>query len=184
MAKRRKKRYAMVIDTRLCIGCAACVVACKTENEVPAGLARDWVVEEVHGTLPNLHLEYRSERCNHCDVAPCVAACPTGASFVDEASNIVLVDPGLCTGCKSCMVACPYDARFIMPEGYASKCTFCMHRVREGQLPACVAVCPTRTMYFGDLNDPESDVNRLLESRLHKTIAPAAGTRPNVYYLT
>lgn len=180
----RRKRYAMVIDTRLCIGCGDCVVACKTENQVPEGYTRDWVVESVRGTFPDLRMEFRSERCNQCSQAPCVDACPTGASFVDAQSNITLVDPALCTGCKSCIAACPYDARFVMPEGYVSKCTFCIHRVNEGLQPACVAACPTRCMHFGDLNDPDSEVSRLLASREHKVIAPQAGTEPNVFYLT
>jgi len=179
-----KHRYAMVIDTKLCIGCADCVVACKTENEVPEGYCRDWITEATSGTFPDLSLEYRSERCNHCESPPCVYACPTGASFQDHDSNVTLVDPDLCTGCKSCIAACPYDARFVMPEGYVSKCTFCIHRVREGLDPACVSACPTHCMHFGDLNDPQSEVSRLLRTRNHKVIAPEAGTEPNVYYLT
>ncbi len=178
-----KKRYAMVIDTKLCIGCGDCVVACKMENEVPEGFCRDWIVESVTGVFPNLHMEYRSERCNHCSNPPCVHACPTGASFVDDESNITLVDPDMCTGCKACIAACPYDARYVRPEGYVSKCTFCIHRVREGLDPACVASCPTHCMHFGDLNDPESNVSKLLESRPFKVLAPEAGTEPNVYYL-
>lgn len=184
MAVLQKKRYAMVIDTTLCIGCGDCVVACKTENLVPDGYSRDWVGEEVRGRFPDLAVTYRSERCNHCAHPPCVYACPTGASFVDEESNVTLVDPSLCTGCKSCIAACPYDARFVMPEGYVSKCTFCLHRVREGLAPACVAVCPTRCMHFGDLNDPESDVSHLLRSRPSMTLIPGAGTDPQLYYLT
>ena len=184
MAKQDKKRYAMVIDTRLCVGCGDCVVACKTENEVPEGLNRDWIVEVTKGAYPNTEVEYRSERCNHCSEPPCVDVCPTGASFVAEDSNITLVDPALCTGCKSCIAACPYDARFVMPEGSVSKCTFCYHRVKEGELPACVSACPTNAMVFGDLNDPDSEVSRLLESRNHKVLAEAAGTEPNVFYLT
>ncbi|RME81461.1 MAG: 4Fe-4S dicluster domain-containing protein, partial [Planctomycetota bacterium] len=85
------KRYAMVIDTLKCIGCGDCVVACKTENKVPQGFCRDWIVEEVTGTFPHLHMEYRSERCNHCLNPPCVHACPTGASHVKKGTNITLV---------------------------------------------------------------------------------------------
>lgn len=184
MAATTKKRYAMVIDTTRCIGCGDCVVACKTENQVPEGYHRDWIVEVVRGQFPELELEYRSERCNHCSTPPCVYACPTGASYVDEKSNVTLVDPELCTGCKSCIAACPYDARFVLPEGYVSKCTFCIHRVDEGLPPACVSVCPTTCMYFGDLNDPDSEVSRLLAGRRHKTLIPEAGTEPNVFYLT
>ena len=72
-------RYAMVVDTKRCVGCHACVLACKSENEVPEGFCRDWIVEEVRGRFPDLTAEIRSERCNHCSHAPCVTNCPTGA---------------------------------------------------------------------------------------------------------
>ncbi len=181
--KRKDKKYAMVIDTKLCVGCGACVVACKTENEVPEGLHRDWVVEEVTGTFPDLFMEIRSERCNHCLNAPCIQSCPTGASHNKKGSNIVKVDPGKCTGCKACMASCPYNARFVMPEGYISKCTFCDHRVEQGLKPACGSVCPSHAIHFGDLNDRKSNVSKLLKSRKYKTNIPGAGTEPNVYYL-
>jgi Fe-S-cluster-containing dehydrogenase component len=176
--------YAMVIDTRLCIGCGDCVVACKTENGLPAGLVRDWVVEATRGSYPDLTTEFRSERCNHCAHATCVHACPTGASHYWQGTNIVLVTPERCTGCKACIAACPYDARLIMhPEGYIDKCTFCVHRVARGLDPACVGSCPTRCMHFGVLDDPGSVVSRLLRERAHKTLLPETGNRPHVYYL-
>ncbi|MCB0419352.1 MAG: 4Fe-4S dicluster domain-containing protein [Bdellovibrionales bacterium] len=178
------KHYAMVIDTKRCIGCSDCVVACKTENKVPEGFARDWIVEEVTGSFPNLSLEYRTERCNHCIDPPCVTVCPTGASHILEDTNITLVTEEKCTGCKACVAACPYDARFVMPEGFVSKCTFCAHRLEKNELPACVSVCPTHCMYFGDLNDPNSEVSLLLKTRKYKTLIPEAGTKPSIYYLT
>lgn len=181
--KTNKKKYAMVIDTKLCVGCGACVIACKTENHVPDGLHRDWIIEELTGAFPDLFLEIRSERCNHCSISPCVTSCPTGSSHIQQGSNLVLVDPKKCTGCKACMAACPYDARFVMPEGYVSKCTFCDHRIIKGQEPACQSVCPAHAIDFGDLNDSASKVSRLLKSRKVKTIVPQAGTEPNVYYL-
>ncbi len=176
-------KYAMVIDTKKCVGCGDCVVACKTENQTPEGFHRDWIVQQTHGTFPNLTLEIRSERCNHCENPPCVPICPTGASFIDEYSNITLVDHDKCIGCKACIAACPYDARYVHPDGYVDKCTFCIHRVKEGKKPACVSVCPTHCMYFGDLEDPTSEVSQLLKSRKWKVIAPGAGTKPQVYYL-
>ncbi len=176
-------RYAMVIDTRLCVGCMNCVVACKTENQVPDGFCRDWIAETLQGKYPHVRLEIRSERCNHCDNPPCVHACPTGASHRRE-GGFVAVAKGKCIGCKACMAACPYDARFVHPEGYVSKCTFCQHRVAEGQNPACVSVCPTHCMFFGDLDDPASEVNRLLATRAHHALLPMAGTRPHVFYLS
>jgi Fe-S-cluster-containing dehydrogenase component len=176
--------YAMVIDTKLCIGCCDCVVACKTENKVPEGLNRDWVVEATQGTYPNLTTEFRSERCNHCSHATCVYMCPTGASHYWNNSNIVLVDPNKCTGCKACISACPYDARLIMhPGGYIDKCTFCAHRVEKGLDPACVSTCPTHCMHFGLLDDPSSKVSELLRTRKYKVLNPETGNEPNVYYL-
>lgn len=175
-------RYAMAIDTKRCVGCADCVVACQTENNVPLGYCRDWIVEETAGKYPDLQMEIRSERCNHCDNSPCVRCCPTGASHYSE-GGIVLVNHEECTGCKACIASCPYDARFVHPEGYVDKCTFCIHRVREGEDPACVAVCPTHAMIFGDLDNPHSEISKLLSSRLHKTLIPEAGTSPRVYYL-
>jgi Fe-S-cluster-containing dehydrogenase component len=179
---RTVKRYAMVMDTRKCVGCSACVLACKAENDVPEGFCRDWIVEEVRGRFPDLSAELRSERCHHCSDAPCVDACPTGASHVSD-GGAVIVTHDKCTGCKACIAACPYDARFVHPEGYVDKCTFCLHRVRQGQLPACVGVCPTESLHFGDLNDPDSEVSRLLATRAWKVQHPAAGTQPNLYFL-
>lgn len=176
-------RLAMVIDTKKCVGCMDCVVACKTENNVPEGYNRDWIVQEVHGKQPNLFLEIRSERCNHCDNPPCVYCCPTGASHVADVGGIVYIDYDKCIGCKACLASCPYNARFIHPDGYASKCTFCKHRVEEGLNPACVSVCPTHCMYFGDVKDPNSEVSKLLSSRKYHTLLPAAGTDPQIYYL-
>lgn len=177
------KRYAMVVDTKLCVACKACVLACKAENDVPEGFCRDWLVEEVRGQFPNLRAENRSERCNHCTNAPCVGVCPTGASHIAE-GGVVLVTADKCTGCKACMAACPYDARYVTPDGYVDKCTFCLHRVQRGEEPACVAVCPTHTLHFGDLNDADSCVSRLLDERASKVNHPESGAVPNVFFLT
>lgn len=176
-------RFAMVIDTKKCVGCMDCVVACKTENNVPEGFNRDWITTAVQGKLPDLNMEIRSERCNHCSNPPCVYCCPTGASHIHDVGGVVLVTHEECIGCKACIASCPYDARFIHPDGYADKCTFCIHRTEKGELPACVSVCPTHCMYFGDLDNPQSEVSKLLNSRKYHTNHPAAGTEPNVYYL-
>ncbi len=176
-------RYAMVIDTRRCVGCADCVVACKTENNVADGFCRDWIVQDVRGGYPDLQMEIRSERCNHCENAPCVRCCPTGASTI-AVGGIVIVERDECTGCKACIASCPYDARFVHPEGFVDKCTFCIHRVKEGLNPACVSVCPTKCMFFGDLDDPDSEVSKLLKARPNHALFPEAGTKPKIYYLT
>jgi Fe-S-cluster-containing dehydrogenase component len=172
----------MAIDTRKCVGCSDCVVACQTENDVPVGFCRDWVIEVVDGTYPNVSIELRSERCNQCKNSPCVRCCPTGASHFED-GGIVLVEHNKCIGCGACIESCPYNARYSHPEGYVDKCTFCIHRVREGSDPACVSVCPTKCMYFGDVDDPNSKIVNVLKNRKFKSLAPEAGTNPQIFYL-
>jgi Fe-S-cluster-containing dehydrogenase component len=179
------RRMAMAIDMRTCVGCTACVVACATENDVAEGFARCWVVTEAAGRFPTLSLEIRSERCNHCEGAPCVTACPTGASSYGPGGT-VLVDGRKCTGCKACMAACPYGARFVDPRTRTvDKCTFCAHRAEspDGWGTACATACPTDSIHFGDLADPRSDMARLLATRRWRTRLPEAGTRPKIFYL-
>ena len=176
------KRYAMTMDVKRCVGCNACVLACKAENDLDENGFRDWIVTETRGLFPHLHQEIRSERCNHCDDAPCVDCCPTGASHVNE-GGIVLVDHDMCTGCKACMASCPYDARYIHAEGYADKCTFCLHREKKGQQPACVSICPTRALIFGDLADADSEISQVRRERKQKTLKTEMGLSPNIYFL-
>ena len=178
------KSYAMVLDTRTCVGCSACVIGCKTENGVARDYARDWVFTETTGTYPNLHMTVRSERCNHCKDAPCVTVCPTGASHYGPGGT-VQVNQDKCSGCKACIAACPYGARFIDPNvGAIDKCTFCVHRIENGiPTTSCQEICPTQSIYFGDLNDPNSEVSRLLATREYYTLLPGAGTKPKHFYL-
>ncbi len=175
-------RYGMAIEVNKCVGCADCVVACQIENNVPMGYSRDWIMEHVTGTYPVLNMHFESQRCNHCDDTPCVRTCPTGASHVIE-GGIVKVAQDDCIGCGACIEACPYDARYFHPDGYVDKCTFCDHRVEEGLDPACVSVCPTTCMHFGDLDNPDSEISKLINSRENFTLIPEAGTAPQIFYL-
>lgn len=176
-------KYAMVIDQRRCIGCMACVVACKRENYVAADHFRTRVVEIVDGVFPRLRMELRSELCNHCDNPPCVYNCPTGASYKKD-DGTVQINRMKCVGCKACVAACPYDARYMDPDkGYADKCTFCEHRVKDGKEPACVATCIGKSRIFGDLSDPASEVSRLLREKSSEVHLKEAGTHPRVYYI-
>ena len=177
-----KKRYAMTMDTRLCVGCNACVLACKAENNVPESGFRDWIVSETRGEFPSLRMELRSERCHHCEDPPCVSTCPTGASHISDGGT-VLVNADKCTGCKACIAACPYGARYVHPAGHVDKCTFCLHRVRRGLQPACASICPTEALTFGDKNDAKSPVALLLRSRKTKQLKTERGLSPQLYFL-
>lgn len=180
--KKLTKRYAMAVDTRRCVGCNACVLACKAENNLDPGAFRSWITSVTTGKYPDLAMEIRSERCNHCGEAACVSNCPTGASYYAQ-GGLVLVDKDRCTGCKACIAACPYEARYVTTHGVADKCTLCVHRIEKGQQPACASNCPTRSLTFGDINDPDSEISKLLRTRQHKTLEPERGTKPYVFYL-
>jgi Fe-S-cluster-containing dehydrogenase component len=175
-------RRVMAIDTSRCVGCEACVIACKNENRVPQGKYRDWVVQEARGEFPNLSLEIRSERCNHCSDAACVSNCPTGASF-HSSDGTVQIDRSKCTGCKACIASCPYGARYVHPDGFVDKCSLCVHRLDRGEATACQTVCPTSAIVTGDADDPQSEVSNLVRRSSVHVVHPEAATRPNVYYV-
>ena len=178
-------RYAMVTDLRKCVACEACTSACNGEWEIPPGQARTRVRKTpVSGTFPMLMASALVAQCNHCDHPTCIAACPSGATRQDE-QGVVVVDQDLCIGCGFCVEACPYDARFIHALAKkADKCDFCAPRREQGLLPACVTTCPAQAKYFGDLEDRDSEVFRMVfteGARRMESRSMAMG--PNVYYL-
>jgi Fe-S-cluster-containing dehydrogenase component/formate-dependent nitrite reductase membrane component NrfD len=176
-------RYGFVIDQRKCIGCHACTVACKEENQVPLGVNRTWVKYIEKGTFPDTRRFFSVMRCNHCDNAPCVTICPTVALY-RRPDGIVDFDGDRCIGCKSCMQACPYDALYIDPETQtAAKCHYCAHRVEVGLEPACVIVCPVEAIVPGDLDDPSSRIARLVATQQVSVRKPERGTQPKLFYL-
>jgi len=175
--------YGFVIDHRKCIGCHACTVACKEENQVPLGTFRTWVKYVEKGTWPHTRRYFSVLRCNHCDDAPCVTICPTVALY-RRADGIVDFDGERCIGCKSCMQGCPYDALYIDPNtNTAAKCHYCAHRIEVGLEPACVIVCPERAIIAGDLDDPRTEIARLVGREQVEVRKPEQGTRPKVYYV-
>jgi Fe-S-cluster-containing dehydrogenase component len=176
-------QYGFAIDQRTCIGCHACTVACKTEHEIPLDQFRTWVKYVDSGTFPDSTRDFGVMRCNHCTDAPCVKICPTTALFKRD-DGIVDFDNERCIGCKSCMQACPYDAIYIDAETHtAAKCNFCAHRVDEGLEPACVTVCPTHSIWVGDLHDETTGISRLVAANDTMVRAPEQNTGPNVFYL-
>lgn len=224
-------RYGMVIDLDRCIGCRACVEACKVENNTPAANLWMYVFRLEEGTYPDSHVWFLPRPCQHCDNAPCVKVCPTGARYKRE-DGIVATDWERCIGCRYCEVACPYGVNYfnwkkpadnyymdwnnpdleaatqgqVPPyrnpdlemaygkeerriagaghmKGVIEKCTFCVHRVEKGLLPACVAGCPVDALPFGDLDDPDSAASRRLASKPAFRLLEELGTEPRVHYV-
>lgn len=185
----KNQNLAMVIVGDRCVNCNACYVACKTDWEIPAikeaYRTKVWEVEgEDNEGKPTI--SFLPVLCNHCENAPCVTVCPTGASFKRDEDGIVLVDPDMCIGCKACMVACPYDARYYDEEKQSvDKCTFCLPRLSVGLDPACVDTCVGESRNFGDISDPDSSVAKLLKNATSiSRLKEDKGTLPNVYYIT
>jgi Fe-S-cluster-containing dehydrogenase component/formate-dependent nitrite reductase membrane component NrfD len=175
--------YGFLIDNRKCIGCHACSTACKAENQVPLGVNRTWVKYVEKGTFPDVRRMFQVTRCNHCANPPCVRICPVTAMY-QRADGIVEFDPDICIGCKACLQACPYDAIYIDPETHsAAKCHFCAHRVEVGLEPACVVVCPERAIVAGDLDDPGSEISRLVAREPISVRKPEQGTQPKLFYI-
>ncbi|MGH7505881.1 MAG: 4Fe-4S dicluster domain-containing protein [Longimicrobiales bacterium] len=175
-------KWAKVIDHSRCIGCHACTTACKSENLVPLSVTRTYVKSVDVGEFPNARRAFQVTRCNQCEHAPCVTACPTSAMF-RRPDGIVDFDKSICIGCKACIAACPYDAIFINPEDHsAEKCNFCAHRLDMGLEPACVVVCPTEAILVGDLADPLSKVARIVNGDVVQVRRPEKETKPKLFY--
>jgi Fe-S-cluster-containing dehydrogenase component len=253
-------RYGMVIDLQRCVGCGACAIACKTENNTrdrANGQTYNWAdfFFKEEGKFPDIKITVLPVLCNHCTDAPCVEACPVTPKAMHKHENgMTIHNQKRCIGCRLCQEACPYSSEDVEKEGtmysvisfndedeepyafyrdakeliagctasgaevsrkagavpphrtmykhsdYADvrrkgvveKCIFCEHRVLNGELPWCVVSCPAKARLFGDLDDPNSDVSRVL--RTYKSFRLAdnkgnilkeneKGTQPNVYYI-
>ena len=183
-------KYGFAINLHRCVGCRTCVIACKMENNVPAGVSRiqvyngegGTVYDRPTGTYPNLEYVWTPVPCQHCDNAPCVAACPTGAAFTRK-DGIVAINKDICIGCDICIPACPYDARFHNElDGKVDKCDMCAHRKQEGQKTMCELCCPARAITTGDLSDPNSEISKIIAENETWFEKESEGTKPNVYY--
>jgi Fe-S-cluster-containing dehydrogenase component len=203
--------WVFIVDTTKCIGCGRCVRACKEENNVPADphYTRTWIERYVQTAEGEWHVDsphagingftspeaneaikgldikksfFLPKLCNQCEKPPCVQVCPVAATY-KTGDGIVLVDRDRCIGCRYCIQACPYGARYLDPhEHVADKCTWCYHRITRGLMPACVEVCPVGARKFGDLRDPESEVSKYIESLRLYVLKEDLGTKPRVHY--
>ena len=202
------KRMGMVIDLTKCReGCTACMDACREENNVAFHEDERW---DVHW-IRKVDIRQKEDgeggeeksvllMCNHCDHPPCAQVCPVQATYKRE-DGIVLVDHHRCIGCRYCMIACPYNARYFnfkegeewpnkeypkRSHGVAESRNFCAHLVDNGELPACVSACEAtgaRALVFGDLNDHGSEVATLVAEAPTRRIREDLGTEPKVYYI-
>ena len=200
-------KLGLVIDLDICVGCHACVVNCKEWNT--SGYGAPLADENAYGDAPsgswlNRVHSYEVEdtasdmsrtvhfpkSCLHCEDAPCVTVCPTGASYKRAEDGIVLVNEDWCIGCGLCAWSCPYGAREMDPaEQVMKKCTLCVDRIynenlpEEDRQPACVRTCPTNARHFGDLGDPNSEVSLLVAARGGMDLMPEQQTKPVNKYL-
>jgi Fe-S-cluster-containing dehydrogenase component len=198
--------WGYIVDTTKCIGCGACVRACKIENNVPDGFYRTWVeryeitkdesirVDSPKGAIEGFKQDnfasgeivkafFVPKLCNHCYHSACTQVCPVGASY-ESPDGVVLIDKEHCVGCGYCVQACPYGCRYIDHEkGTADKCTLCYHRIHKGEAPACVNACPRNARLFGNLKDPNSKIRKILHDRRYSVLKPDLGTEPKCYYI-
>lgn len=198
-------RYGMVIDLKKCIGCYGCQILCKSENATPPGILWSKVVFYETGHYPNVKKMHVPMLCMQCKEPPCVNVCPTKAS-AKRPDGIVTIDKTKCLGCQSCVVACPYGARAYYAEekeyfpgqgftpyeetgnkrhhtGVVEKCEFCLPLIQNGLQPSCVASCMAKARYFGDLDDPNSEISQLIAKYNGFQMHTELGTNPSVYYL-
>ncbi len=256
-------KFGMVIDLDRCMGCRACMEACKVENNTTQAVFWMYVFRFEEGEYPNVNISFMPRPCQHCDNPPCAKVCPVGARYKRE-DGLVATDLDRCIGCRYCQVACPYGVNYFNwtspkatvkagdtllsvsapgasglrlgasyvpklpqyldwsgpaaeavgkvtggvvppyknpdlvksygperrriaggehPKGVIEKCTFCVHRVEKGMDPACVANCPVSALHFGDTEDPQSEVSRLLRQRQAWQLLEENNTKPRVFYL-
>jgi anaerobic dimethyl sulfoxide reductase subunit B (iron-sulfur subunit) len=150
-------QYGFYFDQSRCIGCNACLVACKQWHQLPPG-PQKWirVYQWERGSFPNTRLHFLAIPCYHCEKPLCVKACPNGAVYKEEKYGAVLVDPDKCTGERRCWRGCPYGSMMFAGDEIgekASKCNMCIDRLREGKQPICVLSCSMRALEFGRITE-------------------------------
>jgi len=182
-----KPHYSMVFRVDRCIDCELCMEACRQTNNVPEYGWRTMILERVDTKAVDQQRQFMPILCNHCNNPPCVRACPTKATYKDKQTGIVKMANYKCIGCKACMMACPYDARYFNEEKHAiDKCDFCWEsRLSKGmKITACVEACPAGVRVFCDLSDPNSEVYKIVHQmgKAVWVLKPETGAKPNVFY--
>jgi Fe-S-cluster-containing dehydrogenase component len=187
-------KWGFVIDISKCNACYCCFIACKDEywdNDYPPYTAAQprheqfWmnIAKNERGKHPYVKVAYMPVPCMHCEDAPCIKAAKGGAVY-RRPDGVVVIDPQKAAGQKQLVKSCPYGAIFWNEEKQLpQKCTFCVHRLEKGEIPRCVQACPTECIHFGDLDDPKSELSRLLESAKAEVFHPEWRTQPKVYYI-
>jgi Fe-S-cluster-containing dehydrogenase component len=198
-------RYVILIDTRKCIGCGACVRGCSQENDVPPHYFRTWVeryqisrsgkvtVDSPNGGMDGFEPSVQGQdatkafflpkQCCHCTHTPCVQLCPVGASYRTP-DGVILVDQQRCIGCGYCVQGCPFGSRFIHPHTHtASKCTLCYHRITRGLETACVDACPVGARMIGNTKKVGDKVAEIIATERVRVLQPELLTEPNCFYL-
>lgn len=159
------KQMVLVIDLDRCIGCrGGCQVACKTQHDIALGPSRSTLYTMgPTGTYPNLEMYFLSLMCQQCENPSCVKVCPTGACYKSGEDGVVRIDRDTCIGCQSCKRACPYQANYFNKElRVMDKCDICSDLREQGLPPACVRNCAGGAIHYGDINDPNSEVSKLV----------------------
>ena len=181
-------KNCLVLNLDRCTGCDSCVAACKFENNIGLGINWNRVVPVgPTGTHPDLEMYWIPGQCQQCTSAACISVCPTGASYRDTQTGVVLINKESCIGCHYCSYACPYGVRiYNKKEGVMEKCTLCQHLTTNGTQPACVVCCATGARFYGDLDDSNSEVSRELAKYPAEAIhalPDSAGTHPTTRYI-
>ena len=180
----KKPHYGMIFDQNKCVGCTDCEVACQKVNLVPKGQMRLFIQDKTDPL--NLKAKrYVRVSCQQCEDAPWVNVCPTKACHKDEKTGITTMNTDDCIACKYCIVACPYDVRFINHETRAAEsCNFCLDtNLKDGHEPACIEACRYEAIVFGDLNDESSHISKLLRVKDSLRMRPECGTKPSLRYI-
>ncbi|MEN6421711.1 MAG: 4Fe-4S dicluster domain-containing protein [Smithella sp.] len=183
-----KPHYSMVIRVDQCIGCQRCVKACVDTNAVPEYGWRTRVMEREVESAIGQKREFISILCNQCNNPPCVRACPVVATYKDKKNGIVMMNNKKCIGCKICIAACPYDARYFNEEkGAIDKCDFCFEsRLSRGEKStACSVACPADVRVFGDLSDTRDRVYQLIHQMQNPVwvLKKETNAQPNIFYM-